>query len=596
MCAAWVQQGHLQAAVQALSRFPVQRFAPTEQGIAHAAEKLNTTASALLKQLRFTSERFTALRTALEIVSETQAMLAATAQNATTSFGAVEYELFVPRQHRKRAFFLHGKLVLQKGDEARVFYLFNDRGDATALQWLPTFKYLSRWAKRSAAHVAFPTTLIITTRPFRVRAMLRMVQLAKGDSRLPQVFATCHRTAAMAQGLLDSAVQWFAMNAHSAVAEASPLALPPVAHQALARSVHAVGNRDAVRPHRKHPRTQPISFLPKPSAGLERFEALPDLDYRALGFLARNPACPESTIRALLNLDEAASHQCLEALLESGFATGSAEGSPQLWSATDEAMRLYIARTMQDDGVLGRYRFYRADHLRRPVHTATAYRFFEALHLHSQARSKAIRKLDTKPGTVNDGVIPYFALEHVESEYIASDWYVMLGNLRRWRPDGYGAFRAGVRWTRFWLEIDGTHQAPSRNDPQVWEQKCNQLCDYALTQRWTFRYATQPRLLVVSTSLSNGTLIYDAVHYAARARAMQVPLVFVASSAALEQRGPLAPIWLNISTDKADGKFCHAFEGLEMPVRTLPRPDPIGALQHAYAMDMLPKLTDMTSW
>lgn len=40
------------------------------------------------------------------------------------------------------------------------------------------------------------------------------------------------------------------------------------------------------------------------------------------------------------------------------------------------------------------------------------------------------------PGTLKDGVIPYYELTAFESEFVATEWYIRGGETRYWRPDG----------------------------------------------------------------------------------------------------------------------------------------------------------------
>jgi len=171
-----------------------------------------------------------------------------------------------------------------------------------------------------------------------------------------------------------------------------------------------------------------------------------------------------------------------------------------------------------------------------------------------------MRKLDTRPGAINDGHIPYYELSVIESELMASDWFVCDGQMHYWRPDGYGALRAGMHWTRFWLEIDGTAQSPSRKDPQVWLGKMVRLCDYLQSGRWQLRYPVQPRTLIVTTDLRNRELIFDALTEVVRARSMPMPQVWLATAAAVQQRGALARIWFDIR--RGNEVMDYAFENV----------------------------------
>jgi hypothetical protein len=291
-------------------------------------------------------------------------------------------------------------------------------------------------------------------------------------------------------------------------------------------------------------------------------EKLEGGSYKVLTFLSRNPVAPLSCVAIFCGMPFTQAQVELDALASSGFADQvQTPLTESIWSATDRAIGLLHEREMQTVGAMKRYRFFRADHERRLIHTLSAYRFFENLKKQCDGRSRATRKLDTLPGTINDGRIPYYELAVFESELMASDWYVMNGATRYWRPDGYGAIRAGVTWTRFWIEIDGTTQAPSRKDPAVWDGKMGRLCDYIVSQRWALRYPDIPRLLIITTDIRNQPLIHDALVEAARARSIEPPRVLVADAATMKQRGAGGRIWHEVTdTGRGTDTPVYAFD------------------------------------
>ena len=226
-----------------------------------------------------------------------------------------------------------------------------------------------------------------------------------------------------------------------------------------------------------------------------------------------------------------------------------------------------------------RYHFYRADHERRAHHTLAAYQFLANLSQHCVRRSKAAPKLV--------GDVPYYALDVCESEFIASDWYSRFGTSRYFRPDGAGVVRAGATLTHFWLEMDGTPAAPSRKDPAVWSGKLSRLCEYVQTGRWALRYPELPRLLIVTTDLRNLPYIADALGFAAQARAMEPPFVFVAALAAVQQRGPLAKIWREVLGENADDALDYAFDDVAPLAVTSAKPKPLNLVDELQRADEL---------
>jgi hypothetical protein len=283
--------------------------------------------------------------------------------------------------------------------------------------------------------------------------------------------------------------------------------------------------------------------------------------------------------------------QDLRALEDAGFAQRvSSKIEEPIWAASDAGAELRFQREMQPAGPLRRYLFFSADHERRLMHTLGVYRFFESLHYHCERRSRATRKFDSEPNGVSDGAIPMFALKAFESEFMASDGFKLHGQMRFWRPDGYGAVHAGKVVTHFWLELDGTANAPSRFDPEVWMGKMGRLCDYVQSRRWTFRYPKVPRLLIVTTDLRNLTHIYDALVESANARGLRkLPQVLVAGSTAIQQRGPLAKVWLDVAQEEE--AWCYAFDGFDahaLQTYATRRVNVLDELQRADELGLLP--------
>jgi hypothetical protein len=324
-------------------------------------------------------------------------------------------------------------------------------------------------------------------------------------------------------------------------------------------------------------------------AALRTFEALSDLPYRVLTFLSRNPGVPAATLAVLLDLTSEQSDRLLAELEHLKLARTLKSRTPvPLWAATDIAIQLRLLREMQPDNLGRRYRFFRADHERRGMHTLATYRFFENLKTACAGRSRAMRKLDTKPNTLNEGHIPYYALASHESEYVASDWFVVDGQTRYWRPDGYGVVRAGEAVTRFWIEMDGTEAAPSRHDPAIWSGKFTQLYDYLASNRWRLRYEGQPVYAIVTTEIKNARHAYDALWSLARGRDLTPPRVYMATREAISQRGALGKVWLDIT--QGGPEFGYAFANVApicvISARTQ-RKDLIADLQQAEALGLM---------
>ncbi len=595
----------IEALPQALSLYPQWRYVPTALGIGEAAKAIELPPEVLAQRLRYGGNRVRALRVALEIAHDAGTILSATQRHCREHAPAIqcEAEMFTPRRYKNADLFLHGQFVWGnsrgKASPCHPYVLHIDRGGSSVWQWWGHLRYLAMWAGRLAANVR-PTLLIVSTRPFRATAMLMLARMA-GTTQAVPVAATAQRAIALTHGLIAVAQQpngWRMLLPNQTLVSADPFQHEGVDAATYERSTFAVMTvaralvkRDSDRRMRVSNHNLPV---PTPPAGIEHLERLEDAAQRVLIGLCRYPVATPSIIASLLDLPQATVASCLDQLAHVGLAeTVPSKIDETVWVATDMGAQLRLAREMQPASALKRYGFFRADHTRRVIHTLTGYRFFTALRELCQHRSRAMRKLDTRPTTVNDGHIPYYELAVIESELMAADWFVRdgaNGSVRHyWRPDGYGALRAGTCWTRFWLEIDGTANAPSRKDPQVWAGKMARLCDYGQTGRWSLRYPELPRLLIVSTDLRNSPLIFDALSEAARARAMPPPRVFIASHEAIRQRGALAKIWREVT--HGDETLVYAFDGVA-PIAIKPdadtaRRDLLSDLQRADQMGLL---------
>lgn len=541
-CMEAIERGLVQQSWIATGQSSVRIVAPTMCGIEAVAKAMDIPVAVLLPMCHFTPMRFWVMRCAQPIVQDVTAIMDATVCSIKNGgaqaqgFVDARCRLFLPRRHHTQDVFVHGLIELHAQQHLKRFHLLIDHGHSDVWQWAGLLRCLRSWGKSVGEAVAsFPTLLILSRGSFRAMTMLALAQMCGLST---PVAATGQLADVCAHGLLSSAEdkQWASVMGGAIVSGVNPLRLA-----SDAPSVSAAHQRVAA------PKcTEAIIDLTPPVAlrRIDQIDSLTPAQQQLLLFLGCNPVLPISVIATWQG--EADLRERLATLESLGLAEQvQTKFDESIWAPTFEAMQLLAARQLQPDGWLRRYRFFRADHERRLIHTLTGYRFFAALKEQCQRRSRSMRKLDTRPGTLNTGVIPYYAMLGFESEWMASDWYASEGRLHYWRPDSYGALRAGASVTHFWIEIDGTPNAPSRKDLQVWAGKLDRLCDYVQSRRWQLRYPALPRLLIVTTDLRNRILIYDALVETARARSMAAPQVWVAAQAAVQQRGALAKIWFN---------------------------------------------------
>ncbi|NJM40509.1 MAG: hypothetical protein HC853_06950 [Anaerolineae bacterium] len=571
-CEALVEAGLFQAAILKQSGYPPVRYAPTVQGLIELPNELATSQTALMRRLKLTPARYWALRACMPISQDLATLCCASEHSLVATnkvvgshasqFDRCEWELFIPRQHKTSVLFLQGCIHFYAGDRVYPYFLLVDRGESSVWQWYRHLRYLHTWAKR-VQPASFPPLLVISTRVFRALAML---VLSRMGGNAISVAVTGDRSAVLKHGLFSSQppICWKSFDAEGVVVDVDPFAMAGMDRKEFERSPFVIASLQTLT-RREGTKACKVAMpdldCPLALVGLDVFEQMGNTMHKILAFLSRNPVSPISCIASFNELPSEQVQIELDCLAQAGLAERvQTKLTESIWSATDQAVRLIYAREMQTPGAIKRYHFYRADHERRLIHTLSTYRFFENLKKQCEGHSRATRKLDTLPGTLNEGRIPYYELVVFESELIASDWYVLNGATRYWRPDGYGALRAGAHWTRFWVEIDGTANSPSRKDPTIWDGKMGRLCDYLVSRRWVLRYPEPPRLLVITTDLKNRTYIHDALVEAARARSMTPPNVYIASAAAVQQRGAIAQIWQS-ATDDSDERV-YAFDAI----------------------------------
>jgi hypothetical protein len=527
--------------------------------------------------LSTTQERDWQLRASSETVQAVRVCMAATHchVNQHATFIALDETLFVQRRWKSAPLFLHALITLRTAQTAHPYFVLWDRAEGEVWQWQTHLRYLHLWAERIGR--TMPPLLMLCPNQFRLRAMLTLAHLTRTLNSTLIVTATPHQPLALREGLLAVMRQpdgWRTMIDNERIAAIDPFALPGTPLAEFEPRRFASARRKAHAP------------APELPQYLERFEALNEAEIALLKFLCRNPVVPQSVIGTLIGNTDGSIDEALARLTELGLAEHAAEQVRNLhepmWAASDIALQLYTAREMLPASTPRRYHFYRADHERRAHHTLAAYQFLANLKQHCERRSKATRKLH--------GDVPYYALDSFESEFIASDWYSRFGTSHYFRPDGAGVVRAGATLTHFWVEMDGTPAAPSRKDPAVWAGKLSRLCEYVQTGRWALRYPELPRLLIITTDLRNLPYIADALGFAARARMMEPPLVFVAALAAVQQRGPLAKIWREVLSEDDDAGLVYAFDDVAPLAVASTRLRPlnlIDELQRAEAMGLL---------
>jgi hypothetical protein len=318
--------GFLQRIEQQLSYLPPFLYAPAPAALDLIAERWGVSPAAVARKARLTEVRFRWLRESVEIAQEVNGLCSVLAQAKPEC--QVKWETGIARTYRGTPLILHGRLSLQapmpKGETKRgTFYLLMDRGQQNTLGWWRVIRYLSVASRRDTqrndgrAGASFPTFLMVTTHAFRAVSLLRLAH--KFNARA-MVAASWDRETIFAAGV--HAAEWFTLMR----LEPRRACLKP-AHPFSLEQWRAGAQKhwplDMARPHRTTQVTQPVPVLDFAASwgrSASVMESLDDLHMQALSFLCRHPLCPQSTLRALLQMTAQQTESILQQLNERELA------------------------------------------------------------------------------------------------------------------------------------------------------------------------------------------------------------------------------------------------------------------------------------
>jgi hypothetical protein len=474
------------------------------------------------------------------------------------------------------------------------------------------------------AGAAFPTLLMVTTHAYRAASLLHLAH--KFNTRAP-IAASWDRATLFTAGA--HAAEWFTLvrvePRRVALKQVAPFGIEHLCAGASKHwPLHMTRPHKATPATQPVPVLDVEAGWGRAASAME---SLDDVHMRALRFLCRHPICPQSTLRVLLQMTHQQTDALLRQLNEKGLATeekmllpmdrslmgepsGSSDGdlkqmlrqfgrsdpasterriadavrrgaqvNPEkvggyglhasstslvlplahVWQATPAAVRLRACRDGRNaDAYANAYAALCRERQARPYHALAVYDFFERLQNDCVRYAAATRKM---AGVNAD----YYELVAFEDELLARASFQHDGSRRYWCPDGYGVVRCGEHCTPFWLEIDGTLHTRARPDAGVWAQKFDTLCAYFCSGDWTRTHPSLPRLLIVTAQTGIKNQMRETLDRASNSHGMRLPAVFVASREAWLQRGPLAPIWMNLSHAYQPSQLDYAIAGVQQP-------------------------------
>jgi len=460
------------------------------------------------------------------------------------ALGAARWEAFAQRRLKRRVIHLHLLFCWPDGSGG---WALIDRGEGTVFGLGAALRYAALDAKRRGGALL----LIVSHRAFRRWALLALARMT-GEA----LSALAAGREALTQG---ERARWERLGTDWA---AQPVAGLP--------RLPAPGRPKGVRQRKGAP---PSLTPPTWFAALEAYERLPQGAREAFRYLAWHPLLDAPCLATFLDVGEAEAAGHLEALARAGLAEEHAEG----WAISTGGARMLAQREGLGD-FARRHEAWLRELRRRAGHTQAVHRFFARLKRDLDRRARATRALP-------DGR-PYYEWGAYECELGAAQSYLSDGRVRTHRPDGYGALRAGERWTRFFLEVDGWLDAQGRVGGRsmcsiaVWREKLARRAHYRAAGWWALRYPAFPRLLVVTTDARNLALIAGALAEQGTGEA-----VYVALAEDVARAGPTARIWRAVDA-RGVGEVGYPFDDFDQPgvIRRAREADALEALARANAL------------
>jgi hypothetical protein len=474
------------------------------------------------------------------------------------------------------------------------------------------------------AGTPFPPLLFITTHAYRAAALLRLAH--KFNARAP-LAASWDRETLFTMGA--HAAEWFTLVRDEPRRVCLKPAHPFSPEQfCVSAPKHWPFHMTRPRAAKLTAQPVPVLEVEANwSMAASAMETLENDPMRVLAFLCRHPLCPQSTLQAFLEISSQQAEMVLQKLHETGLATaeevllrmdrtvfedeqGDANSNRKqqlrlfgrcdpastehriadavrqgaqvttvktdgnrsrtalapktlllsgFWQATPAAVQLRACREGRNAGAYANaYAALCRERQARPYHALAVYDFFERLQHDCMRYAAATRKM---AGVDAD----YYELVVFEDELQARTSFEHDGRRRYWCPDGFGVVRCGEHCTPFWLEIDGTLHTRARPDTGVWTQKFDTLCAYFCSGDWTRTRPAFPTLLIVTAQANIKVRLRETLERISNGQGMGMPAVFLASRDAWLQRGPLAPIWMNLSHATAPFHLDYAFAGAQQP-------------------------------
>jgi hypothetical protein len=474
------------------------------------------------------------------------------------------------------------------------------------------------------AGTCFPTILIITTHAYRAASLLRLAH--KFNTRA-SVAASWDRATIFGVGA--HATEWFTLlriEPHRVLLKSLQPFAPDQLGAGLPK--HWPFCMARPRKATKITQPVPVLHIQTSwGTAAAAMESLDDTCMKTLIVLCRHPLCPETTLQTFSGCSSQEARVILQALCDKGLATNetimlpiarnligdqqislpdgqkhlvrllsrhdsasterriadavregahliaaqvNGDGTPDassplalpladFWQATPAAVYLRACREGRNtDAYAKAYAALCRERKARPYHALAVYDFFERLQKDCERYAAATRKMT---GVDAD----YYELIVFEDELQARASFMHEGRRRYWCPDGYGVVRCGERCTPFWLEIDGTLHTRARPDVGVWTQKFDALCAYFCSGEWTRIHPEFPTLFVVTVQASIKGRLREVLEKTSNAHGIAAPAVFLVSREAWLQRGPLAPIWMNLVHTHPSLELDYAFAGAQQP-------------------------------
>lgn len=582
VCKRLVKQGWAQSADWPAWR--ARLFAPTDEGVLHAAEELRFDSGKLRNFLQLSRTRFWQLRAAQAVLQPLAVVMEQFARAEYVHYRAKRVVWQCMARRLISDIPIHMRVAVHRPERICLFHVVADWDiDERPDRIMPVLANLRKAIE--GANGRFPAIVLLTRSESHVAPLIELADRAEigpwtfvSPGLQPEDTRSLHQHGwhwrQYSEKRLEHPYEGFTLSQEQY--RNSSLVVPDPLDLKLPRGVPEQARYNL----RMDAGWQSLS---------EKMEPLTHDALRVMRTLARYPAIDKGTMSTFTSLSLSDVDEAYEQLATADLATRYDD----LLALTPLGARTFAVHEGLDaEGEHQRYEQFLSQRLHVRAHTKAAAAFPADIRQHAAAlnRTTLIQTIGPRGRislvTYRDEMLCRTTTpsrtEMIESG-AGSDFFFaqpIPALDSEWAPDGFVEVAVGKQRTGAWYEISGTEQSTSKSDRQKWFTKLDAYQGYQMSKLWRTLYDKFPRLLIVfavkeiETFNRRLNLIEDLL-YELQTRgypSIKDVQVYATTQSFLKAHGPLGKIWFDCrygvsSTPQEDVRF--AFDGLpELGIET----------------------------